>query len=194
MISKYFLYYTLILSKRISLIMPVHLISAMSKNGVIGVDNKLPWHIPMDLKWFRMNTNGGAVIMGRKTWESLPTKALDNCMNIVVSRSSSKNKKMLMMGTTQSIDIDGAHWCDTLTEALNYSSHLPQYIIGGAELFRSALLLEVVHVFIITHVDIDIQDTDNSSKLSLPSNRKVFWTSNNYQYEDLKFHFELSRF
>ena len=173
--------------------MSVHLISAISKNGVIGVGNKLPWHIPMDLKWFEMNTDGGAVIMGRKTWESLPTKALNNRMNIVVSRSSSKNKKMLMRGTTGSIENDGAHWCETLTEALNYSSHLPQYIIGGSELFHSALLIEAVDVFIITHVHIDIQDTSNSSKLSLPSNRKVCWTSKNYQHEDLKFHFELSR-
>ena len=168
--------------------MSVKLIAAISKNGVIGVDNKLPWHIPLDLKWFRMNTNGAAVIMGRKTWESLPKKPLDNRMNIVVSRSS----KMLLGGTTSSIENHGEYWCHTITEALKISSHLPTFIIGGSELFNSALLLDIVDVFIITHVDIDIED-ENSSKFRLPGNRKVFWTSKTQQYKDLKFHFELSR-
>ncbi len=54
----------------------ISLIVAVANNGVIGNKGALPWRIPEDMRWFRMHTLGKPVIMGRKTWESLPTKPL----------------------------------------------------------------------------------------------------------------------
>ena len=68
----------------------ISLIAAVSKNGVIGVDNKLPWHLPEDLKRFRELTRGKTVLMGRKTFESIlgysGGKPLPNRVNVVVTR------------------------------------------------------------------------------------------------------------
>jgi len=66
------------------------LIAAVAKNGVIGKDNRLPWHLPADLRHFKALTSGHAVIMGRKTWESLPEKfrPLPGRQNIVVTRNA----------------------------------------------------------------------------------------------------------
>src|SRR6476646_4833077 len=61
------------------------LIAAVASNGVIGIDNRLPWRLPDDLKRFRALTLGHAVVMGRKTWESLP-RELPGRQNIVVTR------------------------------------------------------------------------------------------------------------
>ena len=64
-------------------------IAAMSLNRVIGAGNKIPWHIPEDFKWFKQQTSGNVVIMGRKTFESLG-KPLPNRINIVLSRHPGK--------------------------------------------------------------------------------------------------------
>ena len=60
-------------------------IAAMSLNRVIGVDGKIPWHLPEDFKWFKQLTTGGIVLMGRKTFLSLP-KPLPNRTNVVFTR------------------------------------------------------------------------------------------------------------
>ena len=64
------------------------LIAAIARNGVIGIDNRLPWRLPADLQHFKSLTLGHTVIMGRKTWESLPEKIrpLPGRRNIVVTR------------------------------------------------------------------------------------------------------------
>ena len=64
----------------------ISLVYAISNNGVIGKNGGLPWHMPSDLKHFKAVTLGKPVIMGRKTWESLPRKPLPGRQNIVVSR------------------------------------------------------------------------------------------------------------
>ena len=61
------------------------LIAARARNGAIGKDGTLPWHIPEDLKFFKRETLGGAIIMGRRTWESLPFKPLKDRLNLVVT-------------------------------------------------------------------------------------------------------------
>ena len=67
--------------------MEIHLIWAQDKNGGIGKDGKLPWHITEDLKNFKSLTLHSTIIMGRKTWESLPIKPLPNRKNIVLSKT-----------------------------------------------------------------------------------------------------------
>jgi len=71
--------------------MEIHLIWAQDKNKGIGVNGKLPWHVPEDLQNFKKITTNSVVIMGRKTWDSLPIKPLPNRRNIVLSKTKQKN-------------------------------------------------------------------------------------------------------
>ena len=71
--------------------MKVHLIWAQDLNGGIGIDGKLPWYIPEDLKNFKKITTQSTVIMGRKTWDSLPLKPLPKRRNIVLSSTFQDN-------------------------------------------------------------------------------------------------------
>ncbi|AWX93839.1 hypothetical protein DPM13_14495 [Paracoccus mutanolyticus] len=66
----------------------ISLVVARARNGAIGKDNTIPWHIPADMRLFQRETLGSAIIMGRLTWESLPVRPLKNRMNIVVSRDA----------------------------------------------------------------------------------------------------------
>jgi dihydrofolate reductase len=104
----------------------VALIAAVAANGVIGADNRLPWRLPEDLKRFRALTTGHAVIMGRKTWESLP-HALPQRQNIVVTRQSDYLA-------------EGAEIAHSFAEALALV-RLPGavFCIGGGEIYRAAL-------------------------------------------------------
>jgi dihydrofolate reductase len=102
------------------------LIVAVARNGVIGAGNALPWRLPDDLKYFRALTTGHAVIMGRKTWESLP-RPLPGRQNIVVTRQSSYAAA-------------GAETAGSLADAVA-RVRLPAsaFCIGGAELYAVAL-------------------------------------------------------
>jgi dihydrofolate reductase len=106
------------------------LIAAVARNGVIGRDNCLPWHLPADLKHFKALTTGHAVIMGRKTWESLPEKfrPLPGRQNIVVTRNASYRA-------------EGAAVAASLPAALTLARGKQAFVIGGAELYRVALAL-----------------------------------------------------
>ena len=104
----------------------VALIAAVAANGVIGADNRLPWRLAEDLRRFRALTVGHAVIMGRKTWESLP-RALPERQNIVVTRQ-------------RDYAAAGAEVAGSFAAALA-AVHLPEpmFCIGGGELYRIAL-------------------------------------------------------
>jgi len=67
--------------------MKISLIAAMARNNVIGLDNKLPWRLPADLAWFKKNTLGKPLLMGRKTWESLPFRPLPGRKHFVITRT-----------------------------------------------------------------------------------------------------------
>jgi dihydrofolate reductase len=106
------------------------IIAAVAKNGIIGRDNTLPWHLPEDMRHFKALTSGHAVIMGRKTWESLPAKfrPLPQRRNIVVSR----NPDFRAVGA----EIAGAP-----EEAMKLGAGETAFVIGGAELYAHALPL-----------------------------------------------------
>ncbi|MBI5110338.1 MAG: dihydrofolate reductase [Rhodocyclales bacterium] len=106
------------------------LIAAVAKNGVIGKDNRLPWHLPADLRHFKALTTGHAVIMGRKTWESLPEKfrPLPGRQNIVVTRSAAYAAA-------------GATVAGSLPDAVAAAAGEEAFVIGGAELYQVALPL-----------------------------------------------------
>ena len=119
----------------------LHLIVACTRSGVIGKDGKLPWHLPEDLKHFKETTLGKPVIMGRKTWESLP-KALSGRLNVVITRQSD-------------YVAEGATVVSSVDEALEtVKSYEDAFVIGGAEIYRQTMdRVTVVH---ITLVEIDL--------------------------------------
>lgn len=104
------------------------LIAAIARDRAIGADNRLPWHLPEDLAHFRDLTRGHPVIMGRKTWESLPERfrPLPGRRNLVVSR----NPDYLA---------PGAETMPSLTAALDATSGTTPFVIGGTELYTLAL-------------------------------------------------------
>lgn len=106
----------------------VALIAAVGANGAIGLRNRLLWSLPEDMAYFKQTTQGRPVIMGRKTWESLPQRfrPLPGRHNIVVTR----NADYLAPGATV------AH---SLEEALTAAGAGEVFVIGGAELYTQAL-------------------------------------------------------
>lgn len=68
--------------------MKITLVAALAENRVIGANNDIPWHIPEDFAFFKQYTSQKPVIMGRKTWDSLPRKPLPNRRNIIITRQS----------------------------------------------------------------------------------------------------------
>jgi dihydrofolate reductase len=109
----------------------LHLIYASASNGVIGKGNALPWHLPEDLAHFKRTTLGCPVIMGRKTWDSLPPKfrPLPGRINIVVSRDGEWSANGALAAT--SIQAALAR-CKPSSDA---------WVIGGAQVYAQALPL-----------------------------------------------------
>ncbi len=118
--------------------MPINLIVAMAKNRVIGIDNKMPWHLPADFAWFKKNTLGHPVIMGRKTFESIG-KPLPGRRNLVVSRNKDWHA-------------NGCEVFSSLTSALaSCEPAAHTFVIGGASLYSEALPMSD-HLY-LTEVD-----------------------------------------
>ncbi len=115
----------------------LHLIVAHARNGVIGKDNQLPWHLPEDLKHFKRTTLGKPVIMGRKTWESLP-KALPGRLNVVITRQAD-------------YVAEGATVVSSIEQALEVVKDLPvAFIMGGAQLYAQTIdRVKVAHITVI---------------------------------------------
>ena len=111
----------------------INLIFARAANGVIGKDNAMPWHLPEDLAHFKRLTQGCPVVMGRKTWDSLPPRfrPLPGRSNIVVSRQ-------------HDWQAEGALRAASLPEALRLCGEVPDiWVIGGADIYRQAEPLAV---------------------------------------------------
>ncbi|MES2841206.1 MAG: dihydrofolate reductase [Pseudomonadota bacterium] len=109
----------------------LHLIFARAANGVIGKDNALPWHLPEDMAHFKRITLGCPVIMGRKTWDSLPPKfrPLPGRLNIVVTRDPTWQAD----GASRAVSLEAAMaLCPPDADA---------WVIGGAQIYAAALHL-----------------------------------------------------
>ncbi len=107
----------------------LNLIYARAANGVIGRDNALPWHLPEDMAHFKRTTLGSPVIMGRKTWDSLPPRfrPLPGRRNIVLTRDAHWRA-------------EGAQRAGSVAEAVAACSDAAEvWVIGGAEVYRQAL-------------------------------------------------------
>ncbi len=120
----------------------ISLVYARSRNGVIGADGGLPWHIPSDLKRFKATTLGKPIVMGRKTWESLPRKPLPERLNIVLTRR-------------RDFAAEGALLVHDVGQALQAAGDVPEVcVIGGGEIY--ALFFDRAARIYETVVDLDV--------------------------------------
>ena len=123
----------------------LHLIYARARNGTIGKDNQMPWHLPEDLAHFKRVTLGQPVIMGRKTWDSLPARfrPLPGRVNIVITRQSDwQAEGALRAGSVE----EAIRFCGDASDA---------WIMGGAEIYRQAEPLASTAV--VTEIDADFE-------------------------------------
>jgi dihydrofolate reductase len=133
--------------------MQLGLIFARARNGVIGKAGGLPWHLPEDMAHFKQVTMGFPVIMGRKTWESLPERfrPLPGRINIVVTRQPGWKAP-------------GATRAASLPEAIALCAGESQaWIIGGAEIYAQAL--ELAQVVQVTLIDADFEGDAHAPRL-----------------------------
>ena len=140
--------------------MALNLIFARARNGVIGKDNTLPWHLPEDLAHFKHTTLGQPVVMGRKTWESLPPKfrPLPGRTNIVVTRQRDWYS-------------EGAVVAHSIEDALTHCPVDAQvWVIGGAEVYAQAMPL--AQRAVVTEIDADFEGDAYAPTLS-PAWREV---------------------
>lgn len=139
----------------------ITLIAARARNGAIGKGNAIPWHIPEDLALFQRETVGGAIIMGRKTWESLPVHPLKGRHNIVVSRQ----------------EVADCHGCaSSIAQAIELAQEAERhriYGIGGEGIYKE--MLPLASRLLITEVDTTIEDAD----AFFPDFREEQWTEIN---------------
>ena len=122
----------------------LHLIYARAANGVIGANNSLPWHLPEDLAHFKRHTLGCPVIMGRKTWDSLPTKfrPLPGRLNLVVTLQPDWQAQ-------------GAQAAASLQNAIAQCGDAPDaWVIGGAQIYAQAL--PMAHSVVVTEIDLQV--------------------------------------
>ena len=120
----------------------ISIIAAVSNNGVIGVDNKLPWDLPEDLKRFKELTTGNVVIMGRKTYESIG-KPLPNRINIVITR----NKDFFAPDVIVTNSLESA--------LLKAGGDKDIFIIGGGEIYKQSM--GFADKLYITEVDMEVE-------------------------------------
>ncbi len=118
----------------------ITIIAALTHEGVIGKEGGLPWHLPEDMAHFRKVTAGNTVVMGRKTYESIPAKfrPLPKRHNIVISRSVQ--------------EIEGADVCSSIQDALAKAQEYGKevFVIGGAQIY--ALALPFATKLLLSHV------------------------------------------
>ena len=122
--------------------MIISMIAAMAEDRVIGLDGKMPWHLPADLAHFKRSTMGSPVIMGRKTFDSIG-RALPGRRNIVLSRD-------------ESLSIDGCDVVQSLDEALQSVTDTIDevFIIGGQQLYEQAL--PIANRLYLTHITLKV--------------------------------------
>ena len=121
----------------------ITLVVATAKNGCIGINNDMPCHIPEDFAFFKAYTSGKPVVMGRKTWESLPKKPLPNRRNIVITRQAD-------------YVAEGAEVVGDLQAAFALCADAPEIIVmGGAQIYAEALPLATD--LRITEVDLSVE-------------------------------------
>ncbi len=115
------------------------MIWAMDENGLIGQDNRMPWHLPAELAYFRRTTTGHAIVMGRRTYESIGEKPLPKRRNVIISRNTNYQPP-------------GVEVIHSVQEALDLLRGEPFFVIGGAQIYQAFLpYAEKLYVTVIHH-------------------------------------------
>lgn len=127
--------------------MIVSMIAAIAKNNVIGKDNQLIWDLPRDMKFFMDSTMNRHIIMGRKNFESIPSKyrPLRNRENIIVTRN-------------ENYEADNCKVVTSVKEGIEYANTNGEdecFIIGGGQIYKHALDLGLVDKMYLTHINSD---------------------------------------
>lgn len=122
------------------------LIVARARNGAIGRNNTIPWHAPEDMAFFQRETLGGAIIMGRHTWNSLPKRPLPRRMNVVVTSRPAGLEEALFLPLDEALP------------AARQAGYLRAYAIGGAKIYEA--FLPLADRLLITEVDLYLDDAD----------------------------------
>ena len=125
--------------------MSYSIIAAIGKNNELGKDNNLIWHLPNDLKFFKETTTGKTIVMGRKTFESLP-RMLPNRTHVVLSSSKDFPSEVLVFSKLE----------DILEYFKNNNEEL--FIIGGASIYK--LFLDYADKLYLTEIDAECKDAD----------------------------------
>ncbi len=130
--------------------MEVVIIVATTRNRVIGKDNDLIWHLPVDMRYFKETTKGAPVIMGRKNYESIPHKfrPLPGRLNVVLSRQSDYP---VADGVWLREDLD------SVLSELKDKGEEKVFIIGGGQIYRAALEADIVDRMLITWIETELE-------------------------------------
>ena len=149
--------------------MEIHLIWAQDYKGGIGQSNNLPWHISEDLKNFKSLTLNSIVIMGRKTWESLPLKPLPNRRNIIFSHSNIPNVEVY----------SNIQDCINVLKKELISKI---FIIGGSSIYK--LFFNYATHLHITFINIESQDIDTFFPIDMHAINQSFKQQTNQKLSD----------
>ena len=139
---------------------PISIIVAIAQNNAIGKDNQLLWHIPADLKRFKLLTTGHTIVMGKRTFESLPIRPLPNRRSIVITDVADE-------------EIDGCVMAYSIQDAINkMDDENENFIIGGGSVYRQFLpLADQLYLTIVekdfeadTFLEIDYSDWETITR------------------------------
>lgn len=133
--------------------MNIHMIWAQDTNSAIGSNGTLPWHFSEDLKNFKKLTIGNIIIMGRKTWDSLPTKPLPNRRNIVISSTKQQDAE----------SYTSIEECISVLKKDQRASDI--YIIGGRSVYK--FFYEYANILHVTFINKTYPDTDTFFPVSI---------------------------
>jgi dihydrofolate reductase len=125
----------------------ITVIAAMEQDGGIGFNNAIPWGLSADMKHFASLTKGHAVIMGRKTWDSLNGKPLPNRSNYVVTNNPETAAAITCANRAM------ATGCANLVQAIRMAGDRQIFIIGGAQIYTDALAFDLVDELILTRIN-----------------------------------------
>lgn len=155
--------------------MKITMIAAMANNRVIGKDNQMPWHLPADLKFFKKMTLGKAVIMGRKTFESIG-RPLPKRQNIVITRD-------------HTFQVDGVDVVHNTQQALAKAGAVDEVvIIGGGNIYQQ--FIEQADELYLTFIDLTVDGDAYFPDYESYGQWERVWQQQHQQQESYNFRFE----
>ncbi len=164
-------------------LMKLKLIYARAANGVIGLNNQMPWHLPEDLAHFKRSTLGCPVLMGRKTWDSIPVqfRPLPGRVNLVLTRQNHWHA-------------EGAHVVHSLEQGITLAlAHCPQgkdlWVMGGADIYAQAA--PIADEAVVTEIEHEFEGDAYAPALDAPwheTSRESHTASSGLKFSFVTYH------